>query len=277
MLNIKDEFGLIKPKYQDGGAFVYVSPTHMAYKVDNAVFAYNVKDFGSISTFIARVGDVVKADDMPNGPMATNDAIDNTYSISNIKMIFEQIAISKVMFDFFNTIVSCGLSPLDVGTFSCKNGILEISYFNLEYCIVGQFSIPNKTLSFSSLINFNTIWYLYTFYKNYSVKKEQFNVNFGITDHGYIINYNEFYITFNDAMIHKQFVHSLRESIETMIGTLPNIKHEVLTKKFIVENNMSIYKNLTKCLEEEINFYTLDTCNILANVGIYVVAAKARE
>lgn len=275
MLNLKDEFNIIKQKYVNNAGFLYVSKGHLCHKVDNNVTIFNIKPIDVDSNFLVRIGELTKLDDNSYTQLNSDSTIDASYSPDFLDIMFSLFMVSKEMFDFCNTIVSCGLSPLDIGTIKCTNGIVEISYFNLEYAISGKFTIPNKTLSLNSFINFSIIYYIYSFYKLYSVKKEVFNLHIGkMPSNRYVIKCYTLNIDFNCALIRPSFINSLYEKFNTLLHETQLKKHDVLNKKFIQDNYPGIYRNVIKCLGDEIKFYSSDMFNILVDGDISVMVTK---
>lgn len=275
MLDIKDEFNLIKPKYLNNANFVFVSRSGISYKTDSNVLIEHVKDFGNVSDFLVRVADIPKFD-LSVHAIGVNPDVPPLYKVREDGLSFSQICISKEMFDFFNTIVSCGVTPLDTGIIACKNGILTFRYFNLEYSIESNFVIENKMLELGSYINFDLIWYLYVLYKTYASKKEKFLIDVAVTSAGYVMKYNNIKISHNCSSVHKVFVKNLCIQFENIISTLDANNVNLMSKKYVCDNGPTIYKNVTKCMGDNVNIYSLDRCDVFVYQGINAILAKVR-
>jgi hypothetical protein len=196
-------------------------------------------------------------------------------NITNDKK-YEDIIISKDFFDVLNTIVSCGITPLDIGKFTILNGEINIIYITLDYSIKFKFNIQNKSVALDSYITFDVFWYLYSFFKEFSEKKSDFIIKITSIDNGYVLNINNVFLSFNDMPLNKLFISGV---IDAMSNVKKNNKN-VFSKKYFIENNSgSLYKNILKCFSEEITVYETTKYKIISsdNVEILVGNKKVKD
>jgi hypothetical protein len=277
MVNIKEVFDPIKPKYVDGSIPLFIWKDYLYYRPDSTVSILNVTPFDVVGDSpCLKVFDSHK--DTPiyewlDIPGDVEDFLPSGYKSLNMA----DLLITKEMFDFCNSIVSCGLSPLDLGTIKCRNGVLEIRYFNLEYSISATFNIPNKILIIDSYINFNLIWYIYVFYREYSTKKEPFIIKFTNTSNGYILNYNTFYVVFNKTKTPMKLVDNLTIQYKKILSDNEKVKCDTLTKKFISDNNTTIYKNVLKCFGDDVCMIRKLLYDIVKSDNMNAIIAKVSE
>lgn len=276
MIDIKSEYSKIKPKYIDNNNYLFVSDTRIIYKHNqNLSVTINIENDNKFIPYLVRVSDIDQ-----NLKIDCSNTIINEYLSDNLNYTYEAFAIDDGLFNILNSIVSCGISPLNIGIINISNGILNLKYFHLEYSINYSTSINNKSINFNSYINFDIIWYMYQFYKNNSIKGSSVNIGLVLNDNDYIINCGNIFVKNNISNIHNEFVNILGVNFDLIIANRDMSKVDIFARKYISENLPTIYKHLTKCLGDNINLISGEKYDIMLSTNsfltTYIIVAKGK-
>lgn len=277
MFDLKSEYEIIKPKYVNNDNFLYVSKNRIVYNSSNCVSITKLVNTPISYPTLIQVSNISTFDILGNYS-GVNDDINNLYNIEYINSVnkYEDIILTKEMFDVLNTIVSCGITPLDVGKLDIINGKITVTYTTLDYLIKFDFSITNKSVAINSYITFDIFWYLYSLYKEYVEKKVDFIFKIASCPNGYIVNINDIFIVFNDSSLNKLFITNILDSIANLLPECTNNKN-TFSKKFFIENNQSsLYKNALKCFGEEVIVYSYEKFQLVESNNIKLLIGNKK-
>lgn len=250
MDKIKLAYNKIAPKYKNNNGFIYSKESYMSYKVDpycHVYYSYSEESNDGVYLF--------KVSDLDDESIKLSDSIDisqdiwQTYDIPDLLDItFYSFFIDKEFFSVLNSIVSSGISNLDIGKIYINNGVGSIVYAGLNYIIKYSFEVEDTDLSINDFIKFNTIWYLYVMYRDNAVK-HSLEVQISPQNNYYIFRNNNIIVKHNNDLVKKNFSDKVLESIDSLTGSNKNI----FSKKYFIEQRSApIYKNALKCFGDDI-------------------------
>lgn len=274
MFDLKNEYNILKPKYIDNDNYLFMSKDKLAYNCSPCVSVFKYIETPVVYSTLIKVSQI-QSFDITSNYAGVNDDIEDLYSLSSVNgKRYEEFIITKEFFDVLNTIVSCGITPLDIGKINILNGEVSITYVTLDYLIRFKFKdISNVTIALDSYITFDVFWYLYSFFKEFSEKKSDFFVKLANVSNGYVLNINNLFLKFDDTSLNKLFASSIFESINDIEKTNKNI----FSKKYFIENNTgSLYKNALKCFGEEITVYESLKYKIISSENIEIVVGNKK-
>lgn len=253
MINLKDEFSILKPKYVDNSRFIYCMKDSIKYIVNRNLCAIKTINTEVTEPFILRVPDLNDYLVLDKRMYNFNDSIYKDLDFRNLT--FDEFNISEEFFNILNTIVSMGISPLNIGYIKIINGILKLTYYSLEYCILANIEIENKSLVSEFYIDYDYLYYLYSFYKEFKEKKKDLNVKICAGNINTITNCNNVYLISTNANINTLFYESLCTNMKELFETYSQSKSDVFNKKSYIDtiDASSKSKNLLKCMSDEFN------------------------
>lgn len=273
MFDLKNEYNILKPKYIDNDNYIFASKDRIVYRSSPCVSVFKYLSTPFNHSTLIKVSELSSFDILSNYS-GVNDDIENTYTLPiKDKGNYGEFIISKEFFDVLNTIVSCGLTPLNVGKINILNGEINVTYVTLDYLIKFKFNISNTSVALDSYITFDVFWYLYSFFKEFSEKKSDFFVKLINVDNGYILSVCDIYLLFSELSLNKMFIDDVINSIDSIEKKEKN----VFSKKYFIENNTgSLYKNVLKCFGDEITVHESLKYKIISSNNIELLVGNKK-
>lgn len=269
----QEDIALLKPKYVNDEVFIYADSTVVEYPVGNLIVC-------KTGTYDVQSRIVFRPSEVGTNSILAPDNCSKFRSIQSNTLRFETISITEDMYSFFNSVVSAGLSPLDMGNISIINGDITITYFNLSFAIKYTGKIDNKAFVYSSNITFNTIWFLYVLCREFKTKKANLDIeiasNVTIASKIYsIIKCNDIYILQPTTSFDNLFYKTLCESFSGVSeSTIENFN--CYTKKGFTDSVCSsvLLKHLFKCISDEFNVYNSNKYYLISSENITMIIGK---
>jgi hypothetical protein len=251
----------------------------LKYIVNKNTYISKYLDTGFTKDFIVPVSSINTFNDFTERTYVdlnyTNITSDIFPSNNPSFLQMDSINITEDMFNTFNTIVSIGISPLNIGKIDILNGKLTLLYFHMQYLILAKFEIENKSLVLNSTIDYDTIYYLYSFYKEFKEKKKDLQLNIYKISSDYIIGTNNVYVYHSSAKYNKLFLKSIYDQSKSILDNINTLTGNLYDKKFIANKSEgTLYKNLLKCMPDNINVYDRDKHDILTSDNITILVGK---